>query len=130
MALTIADKEDKIRGACLEIAIIVNDWRAKVARGFETAIMLWEKCCTPSLMHGAGRWVEIDQNTEKTQNRLQNLFVRLIWQTSKGSPLEALLWDSQLLDMKIRVWSEKNLIGISIKQSLQETNGGKSAWTG
>ena len=91
VAFTISDREGKIRGACLEIAIIVNDWRAKVAGGFETAIMLWEKCCIPSLMHGAGTWVEIDPNTEKRLNRLQNWFVRLIWQIGKGSPQAALL---------------------------------------
>ena len=54
---TIASKESKIRGACLEIAVIVNDWRAKVAGGMETATMLWEVCCIPILMHGAGTWV-------------------------------------------------------------------------
>ena len=54
VALTISDREGKIRGTCLEIAIIVNDWRAKVAGGFETAIMLWGKCYIPSLMQVKG----------------------------------------------------------------------------
>ena len=54
---TVAAKEGKIRGACLEIAVIVNDWRARVVGGMETALMLWETCCIPSMMHGAGTWV-------------------------------------------------------------------------
>ena len=37
---TVAAKEGKIRGACLEIAVIVNDWRADVVGGFDTALML------------------------------------------------------------------------------------------
>ena len=52
VALTIADKEGKIRGACLEIAIIVNDWRAKVVGGFETAMMLWENAAFLALCMG------------------------------------------------------------------------------
>ena len=89
VALTISDREGKIRGACLKIAIIVNDWRAKVAGGFETAMMLWKKCCIPSLMHGAGILVEIDTKTENRLDKLQNWFVCLIWQLGQGAPLAA-----------------------------------------
>ena len=70
VAFTIADKEGKIRGASLKIAIIRNDWRAKDLGGFETVIMLWEKCCILSLMQGAGIWIEIDSATEKRLNYL------------------------------------------------------------
>ena len=53
-ALTVEAKESKIKGACLEIAVIVNDWRAQTVGGMETALMLWEVCCIPSMLHGAG----------------------------------------------------------------------------
>ena len=56
---TILAREGKIRGACLEIAKIVNDWRARVCGGMATALILWEACCIPSLLHGAGTWTEI-----------------------------------------------------------------------
>ena len=36
----IRPREGKIRAACLEIATIANDWRAKVTGGMEMAIML------------------------------------------------------------------------------------------
>ena len=116
---TVAAKEGKIRGACLEIAVIVNDWRAEVVGGFDTALMLWETCCIPSLMHGAGTWMEINSQTEKQLNKLQNWFLRLIWRVGQGAPVAALLWDSQLLDMKVRVWKEKVLIILHIR-SLDE----------
>ena len=54
VAKTVEDKEGKIRGACLEIGIIIDDWRARDLGGMETALMLWETCCVPSLLHGAG----------------------------------------------------------------------------
>ena len=40
VAKTVSDKEIKIRGACLEIGIIINDWRAIDLGGMKTALML------------------------------------------------------------------------------------------
>ena len=83
-------REGKICGASLEIAVIINDWRAKVLEGLETALMLWETCCVPSLLHGASTWVEMSSETEKTLNKLQCWFVRLVLQIGPGAPLSAL----------------------------------------
>ena len=80
-----------IRGAGLEIAIIFNDWRAGVTGGFETTLMLWEACCIPSLLHGAGTWVEMSKATEKQLNALQVWFLRLVLQIGSGSPVSGLL---------------------------------------
>ena len=112
---TVAAREGKIRGACLEIAVIVNDWRAQVAGGVDTAIMLWETCCIPSLMHGAGTWVEMNNKTEKQLNKIQNWFARLIWRVGQGAPVSSLLWDLQLLDMKIRVFKQKILMVLHLR---------------
>ena len=99
-------REGKIRGACLEIAVIINDWRAEILGGMETALMLWEKCCIPSVLHGAGTWVEMNSSTEKRLNSIQSWFVRFIYQVGQGSPVSALLWDNFLLDMGLRVYIE------------------------
>jgi hypothetical protein len=72
VAATVAAREGKIRGAGLEIANIVNDWRSQAAGGMETALVLWEACCVPSLLHGAGSWTEISKATEKKLNSLQH----------------------------------------------------------
>ena len=74
VAATVESREGKIQGACLEIAKIVNDWRSKIVGGMETALMLWEVCCIPSLLHGAGIWTKISSKTEKQLNRCQNWF--------------------------------------------------------
>ena len=52
----------------LEIAQIVNDRRSQVVGGMESAILLWEACCIPSLLHGAGTWVEMSDQTEQFLN--------------------------------------------------------------
>ena len=71
VAETVAAREGKIRGACLEISAIVNDWRARNEGGMETALLLWEACCIPSLLNGAETWTEISAVTIKKLNQLQ-----------------------------------------------------------
>ena len=121
VARTVSNKEGKIRGAGLEIGIIINDWRARDLGGMDTALMLWETCCVPSLLHGAGTWVEISKATEKKLNSLQVWFLRLVLQVGQGSPCASLLWDNQVLDMGLRIWAEKVLLIFHIQSLDEET---------
>jgi hypothetical protein len=107
VADTVQDREGKIRGACLEISQIVNDWRARVVGGMETALLLWEVCCVPSLLHGSGTWTGISKTTEKQLNKIQNWFLRLVLQVGPGASLAALSWDFSMLEMSLRVKIEK-----------------------
>ena len=116
VAATVESREGKIRGACLEIAQIVNDWRSQIVGGMETALMLWEVCCIPSLLHGAGTWTEISHKTEKLLNRCQNWFLRLVLLVGPGTPLPSLLWDTACLEMGIRVKMEKNSFSPAFKK--------------
>ena len=118
---TVAAREGKIRGACLEIAHIVNDWRAEVVGGMETALMLWEKCIIPSLLHGAGNWLDISRATIKQLNTIQRWFLKIILQIGQGVPLAALTWESGLMDMELRVWQEKIILVLQIRSLNKET---------
>ena len=99
VAATIEDREGKIRGASLEIGQIVNDWRSQAVGGMDTALLLWETCCIPSLLHGAGTWTDITAAAEKKLNTIQSWYFRLIYQIGPGAPCASLLWDSITLDM-------------------------------
>ena len=44
---------------------MVEDWRSQVVGGMESALTMWEACCVPSLLHGAGTWVEITPAAER-----------------------------------------------------------------
>ena len=112
---TIDAREGKIRGACLEIALIVNDWRSQAVGGMESALLLWEACCLPSLLHGAGTWMEISTKSEQRLNALQRWFVRLIYQVGPGAPIASLSWDMALLDMKLLVWREKLMLALHFR---------------
>ena len=112
---TVAAREGRVRGAALEIASIINDWRGQVMGGLDTAIMLWEHCCIPALLHGAGSWVEMSSKTVARMNNLQRWFLRLILQVGPGAPLAALTWETGLMDMGLRVDFEKIKLIMHIK---------------
>ena len=98
---TIEAKEGKIKAACLEIAAVVEDWRSQVVGGMDSALTMWEACCVPSLLHGAGTWVEITPAAERRLEALQNWFVRLILRVGLGCPSRAvaasLRWETGLM---------------------------------
>ena len=115
VAATVAAREDKITAASREIGQIISDWRAHLVGGMETALFLWESCCVPSLLNGAGTWTQISAATEKKLNAIQSNFLRLAFQTGPGSPLASMTWDSGVLDMSLRVWVEKIMLIIHIR---------------
>ena len=115
VAETIQSREGKIRGACLEISQIVNDWRAQVCGGMLTALVLWESCCVPSLLSGAGTWTEITAAQEKKLNQLQCWYFKLILQVGPGAPSASLLWDFSVLDMSLRVMNQTVLLVLHIR---------------
>ena len=111
---TVTAREGKIRAAGREIAAIVEDWRSRAAGGLETALLLWEACCLPSLLAGAGAWMEMSKSTEKKLNSIQNWFLRLVLQVGPGAPLASLLWDTAMLDVGLLVWREKLMLMLHI----------------
>ena len=122
---TVAARTGKIKAACLEIIQIVNDWRAGVVGGMETAILLWEACCISSLLHGAGTWTDLSGSTEKSLNSLQLWYLRLVLQVGPGAPLASLLWDFGMLDMGLRVWIEKIMLALHIRRLDDRSLAGK-----
>ena len=89
--------------------------------GMETALLLWEACCIPSLLHGAGTWVDISETTIKKLTQIQFWFLRLALQVGQGAPKASLLWDNQVLFMQLRVWKEQIMLVMHIR-NLDETS--------
>ena len=124
VAATVAAKEPKIKGACLEIARIAEDWRSTAAGGMETALVLWERCCIPSLLHGAGTWTKVSVATIQKLNKLQQWFIRLVLQVGPGAPVAALGWETGLMEMGLRVAKEKVIMVLHLRQLGEETLAG------
>ena len=75
--------------------------------GLDTALVLWEVCVIPSLLYGAGTWVEVTRATIDKLNSLQRWFVRLVLQVGPGTPGPALTWETGLMEMGLRIKMEK-----------------------
>ena len=112
---TVQAREAKIKGASLEVANIINDWRSEAAGGMNSALLLWEACIIPSLLQGAATWVNITSKMIKKLNSLQHWFIRIILQVGPGAPLAALNWETGLLDMKLRIYKEKLMFLLHIR---------------
>ena len=65
--------------------------------------------------------METTSETEKRLNKIQNYFVRLVLRLGPGSPLVAILWDSSLLDMKLRIWEQKVMMVFHIRSLDKDT---------
>ena len=65
--------------------------------------------------------------TVRRLNKLQNWFLRLMLQVGPGTPLPALLWDSGMLDMELRVWREKKMLAHHL-QGLGEDTLARQVW--
>ena len=72
VAKTVSFKEGNIQGACLEIAVIVNDCKCKAVGALRQKVRYGKHFCIHSLLHGAGTWVEIDTAKIRRLNTLQN----------------------------------------------------------
>ena len=127
VAETVAARMGRVKAAGLEIAEIINDWRARAAGGLDTALLLWEACVIPSLLYGAGTWVAISAATIKSLNNLQRWFLRLVLQVPQGTPTAALTWETGVLEMGLRVKIEKLLLVLHIR-SLDEDSFAKKVY--
>ena len=107
---TIEAKKPKIKAACIEIIQIIQDWRVQVVGGMDSALLMWEACCVPSLLTGAGTWVGITPAAERRLEALQHWFLRLVLRVGPGCPTPSLRWETGVLSMRMRVWIEKLML--------------------
>ena len=119
--MTIKQREGKVKGAALEIAEIVDDWRARTVGGFKTGLFLWESCCVPSLLYNAGSWTGMSKEAEKRLDTLQGWYLRILLRQGPGAPSSAMLWEFSVLSMGRRVWREKLALGLHISRLSQDT---------
>jgi hypothetical protein len=112
---TVKEREAKIKGACYEVAAIVEDWRAQCLGGFRCAIDLFQLAILPSLLYNSETWVEIPSEAEDILENLQLFFVRLVLRVPQGTPKVALRSETGLLSMKLRIWKRKCMLIRHIK---------------
>ena len=125
---TIHKREGKVRGAALEIAAIVDDWRAATVGGFKTGLFLWESCCLPSLLYNAGSWVDMSTEAVRKGEALQSWYLRLLLRQGPGVPAGSMMFETGTLSVALRVWREKTSLALHIVR-LGEDTLAKRIWT-
>ena len=103
-----------MKGAALEIAAIVDDWRSHLVGGFVSGFLLWESCCVSSLLHNSGSWVNLLGQAEKRLESLQVWFLRLLLRQGPAVASGSLLWETETLSMSLRIWREKASLALHI----------------
>ena len=107
IAFTVQQRHWLAVSAIMEIKTIINDYRINTPGGLNTGILLWELAVIPMILNNSETWNDIDAETLKILEDLQNTFLRYLFSTPRTSPTPALCWDSGLLKMKYRIWQKQ-----------------------
>ena len=67
------------------------------------ALDLWEASVLPALMYNSETWVEITAKSIENLEEIQNYFVRFVLQVPLSTPKPALLSETGLISMEIRI---------------------------
>ena len=113
---TVKDREGKVKGSIYELRAIIEDFRMQAVGGIEAALDLYESCVVPSLLANCATWLDIKQQTVDRLDGIQDLFGRVLLQVPLSSPRLATRAALGLTGMKWRVWEEKVLLLLAIKQ--------------
>ena len=124
---TVQDKAGKIKGAALEVKALIEDFQMQAMGGLVAAWELWERALVPSLLSGAGTWLGDTREAEKLCNKLQAFYWRVILNVPESCPKLALICETQMTDMKWRIWEEKCLLLVRV-QSLEKGSLAKNVY--
>ena len=91
--------------------------------GMIAAWELWERALVPSLLSGAGTWFGTDGGKAAIDicDQLQNFYWRIMLAVPESCPKLALRCETGMLGMKWRIWQEKLLLLLRIKQQDMDT---------
>ena len=112
---TVKERAGKIKGATMEIKSIIEEFEMQAMGGMRAAWELWERALIPSLLSGAGTWFGKCQMTVDFCDGIQNFFWRIMMQVPESCPKVALRCETKMIGMKWRIWQEKILLILRIK---------------
>jgi hypothetical protein len=72
MVTTLRESLGRARGECLNIALIVEEWRGQVTGSFLMALKVYTACVMPSLLYNCSTWTEMPKEAEDIIVTFQN----------------------------------------------------------
>ena len=116
---TILSRRGKVRGAVFGLVALWGDYRAQVVGGVLGAIALYEACIVSSLLNNSSTWLGITENQYNMLDAYQYEFLRALLQLPVSAPKACLRAATGVLGMKWRVWQEKLLLILAIKDQYE-----------
>ena len=106
---TIDERHGRIFGSILEIRTILEDYRSSKAGGVNSGIMLWEVAVIPSLLNNSETWTDLEEEQIERMEDLQNMLLRILFNTAKTTPKALLYWDTGVLPISYKIDQHKLL---------------------
>ena len=113
---TINVRQGKIRGSIHALAALWNDHRMQVVGSTLGALEMFEACIVSSLLNNASVWIGITEEQENRLDGFQMEFLRALLQLPVSTPKACLIAATGVMKMKWRVWREKLLLLLAIRQ--------------
>ena len=114
---TIFERSGKAKTASIEVKAIIEDFRMQCVGGLLGAFDIWEMAILQSLLNNSETWTEISNDSVKEFEDIQNSFIRMVLDSPRTTPKEALLWETGLISMEAQVFKRKLRFINHIKQS-------------
>jgi hypothetical protein len=83
--------------------------------GLKCGLDIWELALIPSLTNNCGTWTQILHQSVEKLDKLQNLFLQILFAVGQSCPRPALCWDTATLTMQTRIDKSKLLLLHHIK---------------
>ena len=111
---TIMDRVGKVKGAIYLTKQVIETVQMQAISGMMAAKEIWERAIVPSLLSGAGTWIESTVEAEEMCEELQELFWRVMMEIPRSTPKVMLTAKTNCMKMKHRIWQQKLLTARSI----------------
>lgn len=117
---SINSRIGRTKAAIFEVKSILEDFRMQKVGGLIGGFDIWEMAIVQSLLNNAQTWTDISEESIEVLEDLQNLFLNLILSSPKSTGKPALLWETGMLSMKIRIYKKK----LSLINHIQDLENG------
>ena len=114
---TAQERVGRLKGATREIKGIIEEFQMQTLGGMMAAWELWERALIPSLLSGAGTWFGGGDSKKVVEicDGIQNYFWRVMLTVPESCPKIALRCETGMMGMKWRIWKEKIMLVVRIK---------------
>lgn len=115
---TVKERINKLTTGIPQIRSVVEDCRSIILGGITIGLDIWKMVYIPSLLNNSSTWMEVDDETIKMLDDLQDMLYRSLLSVPVSTPRAALAWDCGGIKMHLRIKQKKlNFLNYMLNQS-------------